>query len=107
MARVPTRGRKNAAVLRARALRREMSLPEGLLWQVLRSVQAVSSSGTNTLSTAAPSTSIALLPGWRLRWTATAIRWAVALKKISGGTRGSAAWASRSEGLILPRYSAT
>jgi very-short-patch-repair endonuclease len=36
MARVPSKGRKNAAVLRARALRREMSLPEGLLWQVLR-----------------------------------------------------------------------
>jgi very-short-patch-repair endonuclease len=29
-------GRRNAAVLRARELRREMSLPEGLLWQVLR-----------------------------------------------------------------------
>jgi very-short-patch-repair endonuclease len=36
MGRVPSRGRKNAAVLRARALRREMSLPEGLLWQILR-----------------------------------------------------------------------
>ena len=36
MARVPDRGRRNEAVLRARALRREMSLPEGLLWQVLR-----------------------------------------------------------------------
>ncbi len=36
MARAPSRGRKGAAVLRARALRREMSLPEGLLWQVLR-----------------------------------------------------------------------
>ena len=36
MARTPDRGPNNAAVLRARALRREMSLPEGLLWQVLR-----------------------------------------------------------------------
>ncbi len=27
---------KNEAVLRARALRRDMTLPEGLLWQVLR-----------------------------------------------------------------------
>ena len=36
MARVPDRGHRNEAVLRARALRREMSLPEGLLWQVLR-----------------------------------------------------------------------
>jgi len=29
-------GRRNAAVLRARALRRDMSLPEGLLWRELR-----------------------------------------------------------------------
>src|SRR3954465_11705486 len=29
-------GRRNAAVLRARALRRDLSLPEGLLWQILR-----------------------------------------------------------------------
>ena len=36
MARTPSKGRRNTAVLRARALRREMSLPEGLLWQVLR-----------------------------------------------------------------------
>ena len=36
MARTPSRGRRNTAVLRARALRREMSLPEGLLWQILR-----------------------------------------------------------------------
>jgi len=29
-------GRRNAAVLRARELRRNTSLPEGLLWQILR-----------------------------------------------------------------------
>jgi very-short-patch-repair endonuclease len=36
MRRGPSKGRKNAAVLRARALRRETTLPEGLLWQLLR-----------------------------------------------------------------------
>lgn len=36
MAHCPNRGRKNAAVLRARALRRQTTLPEGLLWQLLR-----------------------------------------------------------------------
>ena len=30
------RRERNAAVLRARALRREMTLPEGMLWRVLR-----------------------------------------------------------------------
>ena len=36
MARCPSTGKKNAAILRARALRRQTTLPEGLLWQVLR-----------------------------------------------------------------------
>ena len=36
MAQTPRKRDKNGAVLRARALRREMSLPEVLLWQVLR-----------------------------------------------------------------------
>ncbi len=33
---MPPPREKNHVVLRARALRREMTLPEGLLWQVLR-----------------------------------------------------------------------
>lgn len=33
---MPPRRDKNEAVLRARALRRNMTLPEGLLWQALR-----------------------------------------------------------------------
>ena len=33
---MPPRREKNDAVLRARALRRSLTLPEGLLWQVLR-----------------------------------------------------------------------
>ena len=33
---MPPRREKNATVLRARALRRDMTLPEGLVWQVLR-----------------------------------------------------------------------
>jgi very-short-patch-repair endonuclease len=33
---MPPRREKNETVLRARALRRNMTLPEGLLWQVLR-----------------------------------------------------------------------
>jgi very-short-patch-repair endonuclease len=34
---MPPPREKNATVLRARALRRDMTLPEGLLWRVLRS----------------------------------------------------------------------
>jgi len=34
---MPPPREKNATVLQARALRRDMTLPEGLLWQVLRS----------------------------------------------------------------------
>jgi very-short-patch-repair endonuclease len=34
---MPPPREKNDTVLRARALRREMTLPEGMLWQVLRS----------------------------------------------------------------------
>jgi very-short-patch-repair endonuclease len=34
---MPPPREKNATVLKARALRRDMTLPEGLLWQVLRS----------------------------------------------------------------------
>ena len=33
---MPPRREKNEAVLRARALRRNLTLPEGMLWQVLR-----------------------------------------------------------------------
>jgi very-short-patch-repair endonuclease len=33
---MPPRREKNEVVMRARALRREMTLPEGMLWQVLR-----------------------------------------------------------------------
>ena len=33
---MPPHREKNEAVIRARALRREMTLPEGMLWQVLR-----------------------------------------------------------------------
>lgn len=33
---MPPAHEKNATVLRARALRRDLTLPEGLLWQVLR-----------------------------------------------------------------------
>lgn len=33
---MPLRREKNETVLRARALRRNMTLPEGLLWQLLR-----------------------------------------------------------------------
>ncbi|MGE5563608.1 MAG: endonuclease domain-containing protein [Bacillota bacterium] len=33
---MPPSREKNAIVVRARALRREMTLPEGMLWQVLR-----------------------------------------------------------------------
>ena len=33
---MPPPREKNAIVLRARALRREMTLPEGMLWQMLR-----------------------------------------------------------------------
>ena len=33
---MPPRREKNEAVLRARSLRREMTLPEGMLWQALR-----------------------------------------------------------------------
>ena len=33
---MPAPREKNEAVLRARALRRDMTLPEGMLWQVLR-----------------------------------------------------------------------
>jgi len=33
---MPPRREKNETVLRARALRRSMTLPEGMLWQVLR-----------------------------------------------------------------------
>jgi very-short-patch-repair endonuclease len=33
---MPPPREKNATVLRARALRRDMTLPEGMLWQVLR-----------------------------------------------------------------------
>ena len=33
---MPPRREKNETVLRARALRRDMTLPEGMLWQVLR-----------------------------------------------------------------------
>jgi very-short-patch-repair endonuclease len=33
---MPPRREKNDTVLNARALRREMTLPEGMLWQVLR-----------------------------------------------------------------------
>jgi very-short-patch-repair endonuclease len=33
---MPPRREKNETVLRARSLRREMTLPEGMLWQVLR-----------------------------------------------------------------------
>ena len=33
---MPPRREKNDMVLRARALRRDMTLPEGMLWQVLR-----------------------------------------------------------------------
>jgi very-short-patch-repair endonuclease len=33
---VPPRREKNETVLRARALRRNLTLPEGMLWQVLR-----------------------------------------------------------------------
>jgi very-short-patch-repair endonuclease len=33
---LPQRREKNETVLRARALRRSMTLPEGMLWQVLR-----------------------------------------------------------------------
>ena len=34
---MPPPREKNATVLQARSLRRDMTLPEGLLWQVLRS----------------------------------------------------------------------
>ena len=33
---MPPRRERNETVLRARALRRDMTLPEGMLWQVLR-----------------------------------------------------------------------
>ena len=33
---MPPRREKNETVMRARGLRREMSLPEGMLWQLLR-----------------------------------------------------------------------